>query len=195
MPTIKEVSKEIKDAIKKLSNSDKLLLSLARELYTITFKRIFVEGKLVAGSKLSYNSGATLAGASSFATKSGANKYLGSKEKRKKLKWVTVNGNRLFEIAGGFKEIKAASGRNNAFDFTGQLKKSYTWGVVQGGTAIGFTDVKRLTPDGKATSTTNADIIEGLTDTKGDIFGLSRDEEAEVDKIINAFIEQSVNGK
>lgn len=196
MASLQETYISLKNQIKGLSVPGKLLLTLARELYIITNKRIFTDGKLVNGSKLTYSSRPILAGSSSFANKSGFNKIAGSKKKRSELKWVTLkSGARLFEIKGGFKEIKTLSGRPNPFDFTGQLKKSYTFSANEKQGTIGFSDVKRIAPNGSSTDVKNSDIIEGLTNKKGDIFGLSADEEKKTDAIINLYLDSILNGK
>lgn len=196
MATLSETYKDLKNQLKKLSNSDKLLLTLARELYIITNKRIFTDGRLVSGQKISYKHNSILAGRSSFATQAGFNKFAGSKKKRSELKWVTLDkGQKLFEVTGGFIEIKKASGRPNPFDFTGQLKKSYTYSAGKGQALIGFAEIKRLSPDGKATQATNKDIIEGLTETKGEIFGLTKEEDRQINVIINAYLDSILDGK
>lgn len=196
MASLQETYIDLRERLKQLSSTDKLLLALAREVYILTNKRIFTDGKLVDGSKITYKHNKILAGRSSFPNQSGYNKFAGSKKKREELNWVTLkNGATLFEVTGGFIEIKKASGRPNPFDFTGQLKKSYTYSSGKGQALIGFAEVKRLTTDGKPTETTNKDVIEGLTDTKGQIFGMAAEEEQKVDEIINAYLESILNGK
>lgn len=188
---MQELHTQLKTDLSKLAQTDKLLLTLAREMYIITSKRIFTDGILSSGDKLRYKSNAVLAGASSFATKAGFNKIAGSKAKRSKLKWLTLpSGAHLFEVEGGFKKIKELSGRPNPFDFTGQLKKSYYFEGRKGEAVIGFLDVKRLTPDGKATSTTNKEVQQGLEAQKDKIFELTASEEKQIDNIINDYLDE-----
>ena len=50
---------------------------------------------------------------------SACNKIAGSKEKRKELKWVTINGHKLFNIPGGYKQYRELQGRQtNHVDFS-----------------------------------------------------------------------------
>jgi hypothetical protein len=53
-------------------------------------------------------------------------KLASSKEKRRNLKWYTINGHRLFVVPGGYAEIRRLSGELNAyknFFWTGEMWK------------------------------------------------------------------------
>lgn len=186
-----QAKNEIKNSLNQLEQTDKLLLSLAREMYTIQAERIFNEGKLSDGSKVKYKTDSILVGKSSFAKKSAANKFF-SKSNKEKLKdnWVTLpSGVHLVSLDGGFKELKKINGKENPFDYTSQLKKAFWYEGRKGEAVIGFLDTKRLTPDGKATDTTHEQIREGLEAQKGKIFDMTKDEEAQIDKIIDEYID------
>lgn len=187
------VFKEIKESLKNIVNSDVLLLNIAREMYIVTQKRIFTDGTLTNGSKLTISSTPTLAGRSSFSNKKGFDSIAGSKKKRSELKWVTLSkGQKLFEMDGGYKQIKQVSGRTNPFDFTGQLKKAYSFGVEKGSSALGFVGSKRVDTMGKPTNTTHGDIIDGLEDMKGEIWGLTAEEDKKVDEIIDNYLNRNL---
>jgi hypothetical protein len=207
---------EIKKSLDSLAQTDKLLLVLAREMWTIQNERIFNDGILTNGSKIVYNTNPILVGKSSFAKKSAANAFF---KKRKKLRgsnryefstergthvklkdnqytkdemnWVTLPGGvKLVELQGGFKKLKELNGVENPFDFTHQLKKSFFWESRKGEGVIGFLGTKRLTPDGKATTTTNKEVADGLEEMKGTIFQMTASEEKEVDNIINDYLDE-----
>lgn len=185
------VFKEIKESLKKLVDTEQLLINIAREMYVHTSKRIFTDGVLTDGSKLQISSKPTLAGRQSFPNKKGFDAIAGSKKKRSDLKWVTLNkGQKLFEVSGGYKKIKELSGRTNPFDFTGQLKKSYSFGIDKKSSTLGFVAISRKNTIGGASKATNAKIIEGLENMKGDIFSLTTEEDKKVDEIIDNYLER-----
>lgn len=189
MATFVQVSDDLQQRISKLQSTDKLLLTVAREMYIITSKRIFVDGIMTDGGKWKYSSKTILAGFSSFSTKAGFNKFAGSKKQRKDLNWVTLkNGAKVFEVQGGFKSIKQADGHTNPFDFTGQLRRSYTYDGTSNASYVGFADISRKTPDGKSSNTTNEQVREGLEERQGKIFDLTADEDKDVDKIVDEYL-------
>ena len=195
MDNMQQFTSKFKKRLAMLNKQDvnNLFCTIASQLFIATKKRIFTDGILTDGSKLSYKGGDTLAGRSSFPNSKGWNEIAGSKEKRSKLKWVNVDGKSLFVVEGGYKKIKQASGRPNPFDFTGQLKKSYSYDCLDGEAILGFIDTSRLLPNGKPTSTKNAEIIEGLENEKGEIFALTEDEEKQVEVIAEQFIDELID--
>lgn len=186
-----QVKQQLKTDLSKLAQTDKLLLALAKEMYVLQSERIFNDGVLTDGSKIKYKTGSILVGSSSFAKKAAAKKFF-SKSNKKSIedKWVTLpSGARLVSLDGGFKALKKLNGKENPFDYTGQLKKSFFYEGRKGEAVVGFLNTKRLTPDGKQTSTTHEEIREGLEETKGTIFQMTKDEEKQVDVILNDYLD------
>lgn len=192
---MREVQVEVSNELQKIENSDKLLLTIAREMYIETARRVFVDGKMTDGKRWKYSTKSILANYYSFSTKAGYNKFAGSKEKRKNLNWVTLkNGARVFEVAGGFKSIKEADGHPNPFDFTGQLRRAYNYEGLNGSSVLGFIDAKRVAPQGGASSTTNSEIVDGLESKQGEIFALMDSELKLIDTITKEYLDVVFNG-
>lgn len=141
------------------------------------FQRVFEEGRKADGSKIgNYSTKPTLVGDSSFLTKTGAQKVLGSKAKRAKLDWVTLSGGRkLAVLEGGYKEIRDTEGRQTAFIdllYSGNLSNDLSAVPIEDGFEMGFFTVE------------SAKKVVGNESRFGDIFSLSEDE---IDKVINTY--------
>ena len=107
-------------------------------------QRVFNNGLASDNQSISpkgYSTKSMLVGSSSFITKSGANKVFGSKKKRRNLKWVTVKGNALAVIEGGYKEFRKLNGRPNDkvdLEFTSDLRNGIQVGSTSKGPALGY---------------------------------------------------------
>lgn len=122
-------------------------------------------------------------------TKDACAKVAGSKEKRKKLNWVTLKRGgrniRLFELAGGYKEFRELHGRQTGFvdfAFSGRM-----WSDVQ----IIETKFGKNTATaviGTLTDEQNKKL-EGNTMRKGDILELSDEEIAKLGEIVTRRID------
>lgn len=130
---IKKIQKQIED----LKGFESELTKVVLDIHTRHMAGIFNEG-----IDAKYSTNPTLAGSNvfgntnkfgttnyTFATKAGSDKYFGSKKKRQDAEWVTIPTGRgarsLIVIEGGYKAIRAASGRRTDkvnMDFTGVLK-------------------------------------------------------------------------
>lgn len=117
------------------ANASQAVLSLMDD-------RIFVQGLDKNGNKIGdYSTKETLVGASSFLTKKGANKILGSKAKRKNLEWVTVDGRRLAKFPEGYKGIRSADGRQTStvdLRYSGNLRNDFSSVPNDQGFEMGF---------------------------------------------------------
>lgn len=90
--------------------------------------RIFNRGINAKQRKIGqYSTKPILIGSSSFINKSSANKVLGSKAKRRKLPWVTLDKKRLAVLQGGYKQLRGLNKRNDSYvdlQFRGDLFRS-----------------------------------------------------------------------
>lgn len=188
MNTYKSVDEYLKALNKRLAQigkSEKDFALIISDTHAGIVQRVFGEGKNEKEAKIgSYSTKPTLAGATSFNTKSGANKIAGSKSKRAKLKWVTVKSGgknvSLFEVPGGYKQIRQLDGRQTSFvDLTrsGELKNDFSNSLQRQSPFVWVTGVKKGI---------NAKKVEGLTDKYGDVFSPSlQDREKHKEKVSN----------
>ena len=106
--------------------------------------RIFNDGLDANLTKIgTYSTAPMLAGKSSFRTKTAANKVLGSKAKRKGLKWVTYKGKSLYVEEGGYKAIREKSGLQASYvdlDFKGDLRGQIKVGTFGDELVLGHTN-------------------------------------------------------
>ena len=105
-------------------------------------------------------------------TVSAYNQIAGSKDKRKELKWVTLDGHKLFEVPGGYKQYRELHGRQTGFvdfSFSGRMWSNITLISSPADHNSGIAIIG--TKDPKIN-----DIIEGNTKRRGDILDLSKKE-------------------
>lgn len=135
MASIEEFNKKIDQVIANLpkfikQTSDDIALN---DLAALISERVINKGENEKGGSFSgYSTKATLAGASTFTSKAAFNKVAGSKAKRKSLDWVTLNGNSLFVLKGGYKEVRKLEGRevgHKSFERTGKMWQNF--GIVR----------------------------------------------------------------
>lgn len=152
-------------------------------------ERIFNRG-LDSGGRLigKYSTKPMLVGSSSFLTKTAAKVVFSSKKKRRKLKWVTVKGNALAVLEGGYKEFRKISRRQNSkvdLELSSDLRNGIQVGTNGGDPVLGF--INDL-------SATKAEGNEARF--KKSIFSVSKSESIALDKAIdreiNAIIKRVV---
>lgn len=100
------------------------------------------------------------------------NQIAGSKQKRKELKWVTIDGHKLFEVPGGYKQYRELHGRQTGFvdfSFSGRM-----WANVALISSPADHNSGMAVIGAKNTETN--DILEGNTKRRGDILDLSKEE-------------------
>lgn len=148
----------------------------ALEARRLLDERIFERGETCTGDKIGdYSTKETLVGQSSFLTKKGAERVLGSKRKRGNLQWVTIDGKRLAKLPGGYAVIRDADGRQTSFVdlfYSGNLRNDLSAVPTQQGFEVGFFSKE---------STKKADGAESNPRLNGPIFCLS---EPEINSII-----------
>lgn len=111
--TYQEYDKRVNGVIKDLQNGahGTVMVNLAISALTFIKERVQETGTDAKGQKYKpYSTKPMLANCSTMILSS-CSKIAGSKEKRKELKWVTINGHKLFEIPGGYKQYRELMGR------------------------------------------------------------------------------------
>ena len=130
---------------------DKCTKEIASDLLFANKRSVYTEGEDVAGGKIgSYSMKATLIGASSFRTKSGAKKAFAQIKKQQRAgqkiskdlsKWRTVNKHHLAIFNEGYKGIRKLDGDETAYvnlSRTKKMMKELTFGKVGGVWCVGF---------------------------------------------------------
>jgi hypothetical protein len=120
---------------------DKAMREMASTLLGSNQTRVYTKGNNTDGQQIGqYSTKSTLIGATSFRKKESVNKVFG-KKKNKNLSWVTVKGNRLAVLQGGYKEIRNIDGDETAFvnlKRTGKMFKELTFDQQGKSWVIGF---------------------------------------------------------
>ena len=109
------------------------------------------------------------------------NKVAGSKDKRKELKWVTIDGHKLFEVPGGYKQYRELHGRQTGFvdfSFSGRMWSNVALISSPADHNSGVAIIG-------AKNTETNDILEGNTKRRGDILDLSDKEIDELKEMYN----------
>lgn len=176
-------------------------VALGNTALTLLKQRIVNSGVASDGSSFKpYSSKPILVGAKSFRTKSAAQSVFGSKDKRKKLDWRTIDRRgakyRLALLPGGYKQIRQIDGSqvaHKSFLRTGEMWLSiHTLGTRQEG-------------DGKFTTTVGSQVdlsnkkLEGNESREGkEILMVSQKEENQLteilDKYITNIVQKAING-
>jgi hypothetical protein len=164
-------------------------------------QRVVNKGIASDGSSFSpYSSKPTLVGAKSFRTQAAAQSVFGSKDKRKKMEWQTINrGGSSFRLAilpGGYKQIRTIEGSqvaHKSFLRSGEMWISiHTQGTRQEGSG------KFITTVGTENDLSNRKL-EGNEKREGkEILGVTQQEEIKLteilDKYVTNFIQKAFNG-
>lgn len=127
---LKEYNKRLDGVIADLQSGAhaELVVQMANNAIAAIKWRIINTGEDDKGQKMqAYSSKPMLAGRGGMTT-TAYGRIAGSKQKRKELKWVTVQGNRgnvrLFELPQGYKQFRELHGRQTQhvdYTFTGRL--------------------------------------------------------------------------
>jgi len=185
-----------------------IMLQVAESANTMIKIRITEKGLNASNVKFpDYSTKPMLAGRQSFKTDAAFNQIAGSKEKRKELKWVTLEGSgfssylsassggkgpniaggkHLFEIPGGYKQFRELHGRQTAFvdfSFSGRM-----WSNIK----VVSNDVDHMKGRAKISTTSKEeeDKLSGNTERKGEILALSKEEIDDLSKYMeNALVE------
>jgi hypothetical protein len=187
--TLIELSEQLNHFANDLTGAEQgvLMLQLGNDALALVKQRVTETGVNPEGEKYDpYSTKPMLIGAKSFVQQAAANSLLGSKEKRKKLEWRTLNGNRLAILDGGYKKLRDLQGRQTAFvDFvvTGRLWDNIKLISNQDELNSGVAVIK-------ATQELEKKKLSGLTERKGEILALSKKEETQLTGYYSAWVEK-----
>ena len=94
------------------NHNGEIMAKLGISALTFIKERVIEKGINAKGAKFApYSTKPMLVGCKSFIKKSVCETLLGSKPKRKKLEWRTVNEHRLAILPGGYKKLRELQGR------------------------------------------------------------------------------------
>jgi hypothetical protein len=178
--TLIELSKQLSAFANDLTGQEQgnLMQLLALDSLAMIKKRVQETGVNAKGTKYDPYSTKPMLASRKGMTQSAYDTIASSKEKRRELKWVTINGHKLFEVEGGYKQYRELHGRQTGFVdfvFTGRL----------------FGNIKLVSPQSelmngiaviKATQELEKKKLSGLTERKGEILALSKSEEQAISK-------------
>ncbi len=146
-----------------------IMVQLASTALTKVKDRIIKKGEDADGGKFDPYSTKPMLTNYTGMNVSAYNKVAGSKEKRKKLKWVTIGGHKLFELTDGYKEYRELHGRQTGhvdFVFSGKMMND-----------INLVSSRSELNSGVAVITTRKDEeqekLKGNTERRGEILALS----------------------
>lgn len=145
-------------------------------------KRVRARGEKAEGGGFKpYSAKPSLIGATSFTSKTHADKVFG-KKKNKAMEWVTYKGHKLAVLEGGYKKIREIEGRqtdHKDFERTSELWKSiHVLGTSQAGIGRYKTVVSSTVPR-------SITIMEGIADREGSqLLGLSQSEQRKLAEIL-----------
>lgn len=180
---IKNMDKIIAESV---SEFGVVMLQVAQSANTLMKQRIVETGVDAEGKPFApYSTKPMLANCKSkYMSAAVCNQLAGTPEKRKELKWVTVNNKKLFEIDGGYKEFRELHGRQTNhvdFNWTGEM-----WANVQ---VVSSEDEHRTGLARISTlSETENDKLSGNTDRRGEILMLNDSEVKVVSDIIEDWL-------
>jgi hypothetical protein len=119
--TVEEYNQRLEGVIADLQGGahGKVMVQVANDALALIRRRVQQEGKDAQNNPYAPYSTKPMLSGSKNMNLSAFNSIAGSKSKRRELKWVTINGNRLFEIEGGYKQFRELHGRQTGYvDFT-----------------------------------------------------------------------------
>ena len=122
--TIEQYNKKLDNVVRELNNNGKMMVKLGTSALTFIRQRVIEKGVDAKGALYKPYSTKKMLTNCSTMTLSACNKIAGSKEKRKELEWVTINGHKLFNIPGGYKQYREMHGRQTGhvdFSFTNNM--------------------------------------------------------------------------
>jgi hypothetical protein len=174
---------------------DKCTKEIASDLMFSNKSRVYTEGEDVKGGKIgSYSQKATLIGASSFRTKSGAKKAFSQIKKQQRAgqkiskslsKWRTVNKHHLAIFNEGYKGIRKLDGDETAYvnlSRTKKMMKDLTFGKVGSVWCVGF-------PANYNGKLPYKEMVDGFRKKyKKQIWGVSASDEKVIDQVLERYL-------
>lgn len=186
--TFLELSKELSSLAGYLEGREhgNIMAQLASDAIALNKKRVVETGKNAEGQSFKpYSTKPMLTGSKNFIKQTAAQSLLSTKEKRRNLSWKTINGHKLFELPGGYKQFRELNSRQTKFvDFTmsgrmmGDIQTASDQAELNSGVAV----IKPLKTEEKKK-------LAGNTEKRGDILALSKSEEAKLGEKYSAWVE------
>lgn len=186
-----------------------IMVKMASEALALNRQRVQETGKNAKGESFDKYSTKPMLSGSKNMTKSAFATIAGSKKKRAELKWVTIGGSgfssylaesagtggprntggvHLFVIPGGYKQFRELHGRQTGFvDFTlsgrmwNNVKLVSDRAELNSGVAVI-----------KATEELQQKKLEGNTKRRGEILGLSKNEEQRLSDVYEVWVENGL---
>lgn len=185
--TLIEYSKRLNGVIKDLQGgaNGQIMAQVASDALAMVKKRVQDKGENAEGAKFPAYSTKPMLASRKGMTGKAYSSIAGSKDKRRELEWVTINGHKLFSIPGGYKQYRDLSGRQSGFvdfTFTGSM-----WNNIK------LISPKSELDSGVAVIKPTKDIekkkLAGNTERKGEILALSDKEKQRLVQIYESGIE------
>jgi hypothetical protein len=161
-----------------------LMQKLGLDALALIKKRVQQTGINAEGEKFDPYSTKPMLTSRKSLTQNADSKISSSKAKRKELKWVTINGHKLFELKGGYKEFRELHGRQTDyvdFVFSGRLFGNIKENIPGD---IKITSDQAELNSGVVTIAATQELekkkLSGLTKRKGEILALSKKEEIQL---------------
>ena len=162
-----------------------IMVKMASEALTLNKQRVQESGKNAKGESFDKYSTKPMLSGSKNMTRSAFSSIAGSKKKRAELDWVKVKGHSLFVIPGGYKQFRELHGRQSAFvDFT---MSGRMWNNVK--LVSDRAELNSGVAVIKATEDLQKKKLAGNTERRGEILGLSKEEEQRLSDIYEVWIE------
>lgn len=173
--TGEELNKRFAKTVREIESNIKadIMVRLGVEALRFIKERVIETGVDAKGKKYApYSTKPTLVGCKTFVQKSACQALLGSKEKRKKLEWRTVDGHKLAILPGGYRQIRQLQGRQvNHVDFS---VSNNMWSDIN--IISNPSDHNKGTVIIGARKESEKRKLEGNTKRKGDILDLNQKE-------------------
>lgn len=185
--TADELAGRMNNVVRDLQdNLGRLMVQAGSNTLANVRTRIVETGKDAEGGSFApYSTKPMLTGCKSFVQKEACQTLVGTKEKRKDLKWVTISRGgknvKLFTLPGGYKEFRRIQGRR--VDFVNFSLEGRMWAntKIVSDEAEHQTGVVRIAPE----SEENKKKLEGNTERRGPILKMSQGEIKEVKDMFN----------
>ena len=177
--TFDEYNIKLENVMHSLSSNPngEIMLKIGEDALVMIRQRILTSGINAEGAKYApYSNKPMLSGCKNFIQAADCEKLVGSKDKRRNLKWATIQRNgknyRLFYIPGGYKQFRELQGRQTGFvdfSFSGDMWRDIT--IVSNTSEHNAGKVKI-----GAKREENDEKLAGNTKRRGDILKLSTEE-------------------
>lgn len=181
-----ELSKELNAVAGYLEGPEHgtIMVKMAHEALALNSTRVQKEGESSDGNKFDPYSTKPMLASRKGMTQNAYASIAGSKQKRKELDWVTINGHKLFQIPGGYKQYRDLHGRQSSFvdfNFTGRM-----WNNIK--LVSDRSELNSGVAVIKATEDLQKKKLAGLTERKGEILGLSKEEEKRLADVYEVWV-------